>query len=53
MTGMDPRLYAELSQDLANEIQNHRTTDRVTFQRESGGPRGIYELIPLSSVPIQ
>ena len=24
---MDAQLYAELSQDLANEIQNHRTTD--------------------------
>ena len=53
MTNMDPRLYAELSQDLAREIQNYRTTDRVQFVREIGGPRGVYELIPISTIPIQ
>ena len=53
ITDIDPQLEAELAQDLASEIQNHRTTDRVTFQRESGGPRGVYELQPLSAVPIQ
>ena len=53
ITDMSPHEEAEFAQEFARSIQNHRTTDRVTFVRESGGPRGIYELISVGNTPIQ
>ena len=53
ISDMSPHEEAEFAQELARTIQNYRTTDRVTFVRESGGPRGIYELISVGNTPIQ
>ena len=53
ITDMSPHEKAEFAQELARVIENYRTTDRVTFVREIGGPRGIYELISVGNTPIQ